>query len=136
MSQKTKDRATWTPLITRGELSYCFGRIVIPAPHVAPVMLLLLQTQWYVMNEERTKLWLLTDIENFFNSMIISITIFERLFWIKLNLFVLFAIKLLFFRQSRCSRQFVRGWLSDCCLMPIQQFFSYTMGRSSKFSMS
>jgi len=47
------------------------------------------------------------EIENFFNSMIISKwlhTIFEGLFWIKLNLFVFVAVKLLFFRQSRCSR--------------------------------
>ena len=29
---------------------------VVPAPHVAPVMLLLLRTWWYVMNEERTGL--------------------------------------------------------------------------------
>jgi hypothetical protein len=26
-------------------------------------------------------------------------------------------------------------WVSDCCLAPIQQFFSYIMARTSKFSM-
>ena len=36
----------------------CSGRVAVPAPHVAPVMLLLLQTRWQVMNEERTGLWL------------------------------------------------------------------------------
>jgi uncharacterized membrane protein len=42
--------------------------------------------------------------------------------------FVSFAVISLLFRQSRCIKQFVPDWVSDCCLMPIQQFFSYIMG--------
>ena len=41
--QKTKDQATWTPLKTVGELQK--GKQAVPAPLVAPVMLLLLQTR-------------------------------------------------------------------------------------------
>ena len=29
----------------------------------------------------------------------------------------------------------INFWVSDCCLMPIQQFFSYIMARTSWFSM-
>ena len=42
--QKPNDQATWTPLKTVGELQK--GKQAVPAPLVAPVMLLLLQTQW------------------------------------------------------------------------------------------
>ena len=31
-------------------------------------------------------------------------------FWIKLNLFIFFAVKFFFFLHSRCSRQFVPDW--------------------------
>jgi len=61
--------------------------------------------------------------------------IFEGVFWIKLNHFAFFAVRLLFFWQSRCSRQFVPDWVCDCYLTPIHQFFSYIMGRTNKFSM-
>ena len=43
IAQKTKDRATRTPLKSRGELM-CSGGIAVPAPSVAHVVLLLLQT--------------------------------------------------------------------------------------------
>ena len=36
----------------------CSVRVAVFAPHVAPVVLLLLQTRWQVMNEERVLLWL------------------------------------------------------------------------------
>jgi hypothetical protein len=29
------------------------------------------------------------------------------------------------------SYSLLREWMSDCCLMPIQQFFSYIMARTS-----
>jgi hypothetical protein len=38
-TQKTKDRAVPTQLKTGGE-PMCSGRIAVPAPHVAPVVLL------------------------------------------------------------------------------------------------
>ena len=50
-----------------------------------------------------------------YNSMILVTTIrFSRgdYFWIKLNLFVFFGVKL-FFQYNRCSRQFVLDW-KDC----------------------
>jgi hypothetical protein len=78
------------------------------------------------------------EIENFFNSMIISKWLlynFRRGILDQIKSFRLLRVNLLFFRQSRCSRQFVPDWVSDCCLTPIQQFFSYIMGRTSKFSM-
>jgi hypothetical protein len=43
IKQKTKDRATRTPLNAGSELR-CSGRLIITATHVATVMLLLLQT--------------------------------------------------------------------------------------------
>jgi hypothetical protein len=39
ITQKTKDGATRAPLKTGGELRYS-GRVAVPAPHVAPVVLL------------------------------------------------------------------------------------------------
>jgi hypothetical protein len=44
IKQKTKDRATRTPLNAGGELR-CSGRLAITATHVATVVLLLLQTR-------------------------------------------------------------------------------------------
>jgi hypothetical protein len=43
-TQKTKDRATRTPLNARGELC-CSRRLAITATHVATVVLFLLQTR-------------------------------------------------------------------------------------------
>ena len=43
-THKTRNRVTRTPLKTGGELR-CSGRVAVPAPLVAPVVLLLLQTQ-------------------------------------------------------------------------------------------
>jgi hypothetical protein len=42
ITQKTKDRATRYPLKTGGEPRWP-GRVVIPPPQVAPIVLLLLQ---------------------------------------------------------------------------------------------
>ena len=54
ITQKTKDPATGTPL----KISGTREEWAVTTPHVAPIVLLLLQTWWYVMNEERTGLWL------------------------------------------------------------------------------
>jgi len=56
-TQKTKDRATQTPLKTRDKLRDS-GRVEVPAPLVMLIVLLLLQTLWCVMNEKRTGLGL------------------------------------------------------------------------------
>ena len=57
------------------------------------------------------------EIVNFFNSMTFSkwrpYEFRGGYIWIKLNLFVFFAVKLPFLWQSRCSRQFVPDW-KDC----------------------
>ena len=45
ITQKLKDRDARTPLKHRGEL-WCPGRVEVPAPHMAPIVLLLLQTLW------------------------------------------------------------------------------------------
>ena len=42
---KTKDRVTRTPIKTEGKLM-CSGRVGVPAPIVAPVVLIYLQTRW------------------------------------------------------------------------------------------
>ena len=52
---KTKDRATGTPLKTWGELKWS-GRVSSSCSTCGPVVLPLLQTRWYVMNEVRTGL--------------------------------------------------------------------------------
>jgi len=56
-AQKTKDQATRI-LLKPGMNSGAPEGLAVPAPHMAPVVLLLLQTWWLVMNEERTGLWL------------------------------------------------------------------------------
>jgi hypothetical protein len=43
-TQKTTDRVTRTPYKTGGELR-CSGRVTVPAPHMASIVLLLLQTR-------------------------------------------------------------------------------------------
>jgi len=53
----TKDRVTQTPLKQGLNLGAPEGWAVL-APLVGPVTLLLLQTQWYIMNDERTVLYL------------------------------------------------------------------------------
>jgi len=45
MAQKTNDRQTRTPLKIRGDVM-CSRKLDVPAPRVAPVVLLLLQSRW------------------------------------------------------------------------------------------
>jgi hypothetical protein len=62
-TQKNKDRATWTPLQTMGELK-CSEKVnwsapkgwAVPTPVVAPFVLLLLQIRWWFMKKETTLL--------------------------------------------------------------------------------
>lgn len=46
--QKIKDRATGTTLKIMSEIMWCSGRVSVPAPYVEPVVLLLLQTRYYM----------------------------------------------------------------------------------------
>ena len=46
-TQKTKDQATRTPLKIGSEI-WCSGKVAVPAPLVAPVVLLQLQTRSYM----------------------------------------------------------------------------------------
>ena len=71
LTQKTKDRATRTPLNTSGELG-CSGRVCNPVPHVVPIVTLIVQplnSATYIIN--RVKEW--SMIETYFNVLCMSL---------------------------------------------------------------